>query len=306
MVAPARRTVQSAVVIIDLRPQVSSWFDRRWQGSPSLSGLHGQNVFCEGQMSEKLYFFLLKLYPDHFRRTYGDEALRLVRDRARSENGFLSGLRLWVDLLWDLAISLPREYGNTPTTPIVAAQLLNGERSFQLLAERSLNPALLCLAGTLSAAAFWVCLFAVGHSGGFPALFPAPLLPQDQSESALGQVRYPDEEESPIRGSARNLAASVSSGYSLSAGAHSFCMSAKQEIPSNSPHPLLAFHFARPGASGVALVDGKAVKIFRYEQRLSIRAHVLAGNHQFVLYLDRPAENTLMSSNGDLEYCEAK
>ena len=40
-------------------------------------------------MSEKLYAFLLKLYPDHFRRTYGDEALRLVRDRARDEKGFL-------------------------------------------------------------------------------------------------------------------------------------------------------------------------------------------------------------------------
>ncbi len=72
-------------------------------------------------MSEKLYEFLLKLYPDHFRRTYGDEALRLVRDRARSEKGFLSGLRLWLDLLLDLAISLPREYSNAPTTPIVAA-----------------------------------------------------------------------------------------------------------------------------------------------------------------------------------------
>ena len=87
-------------------------------------------------MSEKLYEFLLKLYPEHFRRTYGDEALRLVRDRARSEKGFLSGLRLWLDLLLDLAKSLPREYSNPPTTPIAAAQPLNGERSFQLLAER--------------------------------------------------------------------------------------------------------------------------------------------------------------------------
>ncbi len=257
-------------------------------------------------MSEKLYEFLLKLYPDHFRRTYGDEALRLVRDRARSEKGFLSGVCLWLDLLWDLAISLPREYSNAPTTPIVATQLLNGERSFQLLAEPSLSPTLLCLGGTLSAALFWLCVFVVAHSGGFPALFPAPLLPQEQAQSTLGQVGYPDEEESPIRGSAHNLAASGSSRHSLSAGVHSFCMSAKQEIPSNSPHPLLAFHFASPGASGVALIDGKAVKIFRYEQRLSIRAHVFAGNHQFVLYLDRPAENTFVSSNDDFEYCQAK
>jgi len=257
-------------------------------------------------MSEKLYQFLLKLYPEHFRRTYGDEALRLVRDRARIEKGFLARLRLWLDLLWDLAISLPREYGNPPTTRVAAAQLVNGQRSFQLLAEPSLNPTLLCLGGMLSAALFWLCVFVVAHSGRFPALFPVSLLLQEQAQNALAQVRYPGEEESPIRGFARNLAASGSAGQSLSAGVHAYCMSAKQEIPSNSAHPLLAFHFASPGASGVALIDGKAVKIFRYEQRLSIRAHVLAGNHQFVLYLERPAENTLVSSNDDLEYCQPR
>lgn len=67
-----------------------------------------------------------------------------------------------------------------------------------------------------------------------------------------------------------------------------------------------AFNFARPGASGVALIDGKAVKLFRYEQRLSVRAHVFAGNHQFVLYPDKPAQNTFVSSNDDFEYCQAK
>jgi hypothetical protein len=257
-------------------------------------------------MSEKLYAFLLKLYPDHFRRTYGDEALRLVRDRARSENGFFPSLLLWLDLLWDLAISLPREYSNAPTTPVVAAQFLNGERSFQLLAERSLNPALLCLAGTLSAASFWVCVLVVAHSGGFPALFPAQLSLLGFAQSTPAQARYPYDEESPIRNSAKNLAAGESSGHSLSAGAYSFCMTAQRDIPSNSVQPLFAFHFARPGASGVALIDGKAVKIFKNEQRLSIRAHVLAGDHQFVLHLDRPAQNTFISSNGDFEYCQPK
>jgi hypothetical protein len=257
-------------------------------------------------MSEKLYEFLLRLYPDHFRRRYGDEALRLVRDRARSENGLLSGLRLWLDLLWDLAKSLPHEYSNRPTTAIVATQLPIGEGSFQLLAERSLNPAVLCLGGTLSAALFWVCVFVVAHSGRFPALFPVSLLLQEQSQNALGQVRYPDEEESPIRGSARNLAAGGSSRQSLSAGVHSFCMTAQRDIPGNSVQPLFAFHFVRPGATGVARIDGKVVKIFKNEQRLSIRAHVFAGDHQFVLHLDRPAKNTFMSSNDDFRYCEAK
>ena len=117
-------------------------------------------------MSEKIYEFLLKLYPDHFRRTYGDEVLRLVADRARSEKGFLLGLRLWLDLLLDLAISLPREYSHTPTAPIVATQPLNGEPSFHLLAERWPNPALLCLGGMLSAVLYWASVLAVAPSAG--------------------------------------------------------------------------------------------------------------------------------------------
>jgi hypothetical protein len=36
-------------------------------------------------MSEKIYACLLRLFPWHFREAYGDEALQLVRDRARDE-----------------------------------------------------------------------------------------------------------------------------------------------------------------------------------------------------------------------------
>ena len=94
-----------------------------------------------------------------------------------------------------------------------------------------------------------------------------------------------------------------SPGQSVTTGAYSFCMTAKRDIPSISAQPLLVFDFALPGASGTALIDGKVVKIFKNEQRLSIRAHVFAGDHQFVLHLDRPAKNTSMSSNNDFEYC---
>jgi hypothetical protein len=91
-----------------------------------------------------------------------------------------------------------------------------------------------------------------------------------------------------------------------SAPAYSFCITAKRDIPSDSAEPLFAFHFARPGASGAALIDGKVVKVFENEQRLSIRAHVSTGDHQFVLDLDRAAENTFMSINDDFESCRAK
>jgi hypothetical protein len=39
-------------------------------------------------MSEKIYAWLLRLYPSHFRDRYGEEALQLFRDRAAHERGF--------------------------------------------------------------------------------------------------------------------------------------------------------------------------------------------------------------------------
>lgn len=236
-------------------------------------------------MSEKIYALLLRLYPEHFRRAYGDEAMRLVHERARSEKGFLPGLRLWLDLLTDFAISLPREYSNGPTTPIVAAQHLNGEPSFQLLAERSVNPVLLCLAGMLSAVLFWACITSVARSRTFPAMFRDPHSLQGIVQTDLALARSHPEEES---------------------GIGSFCMTANRDISMNSVQPLFTFYFAPPGASGAALIDGKIVQTFRNEQRLSIRADVSAGEHQFALRLDRSAGNTSMSSNDDLKYCQPK
>ena len=55
-------------------------------------------------MSEQFYSLLLRLYPSQFRSAYGGEALQLVRDRMRDE----PFLRVWIDLLIDLACSLPR------------------------------------------------------------------------------------------------------------------------------------------------------------------------------------------------------
>ena len=249
-------------------------------------------------MSEKLYRFLLTLYPHTFRRAYGAEMLRLVGDRARSEHGFLPGLRLWLDLLRDLAISLPREYSHAPVAPIapiVAIQPLSGEPSFQLLTELRLNRARLCLGGTLAALLFWACVFAVAHSGTFPSLFPAfPLQPP--TPNVLAQGGYPDEMESRVPTPVRNLAA----------GEYSFCMIAQRDIPGSSAQPLLVLSFAPPAASGVARIDGRVVKRFQNKRWLSIRAHVFPGDHRFALQLDRPTRTTFVSSNVDFKDCPAK
>lgn len=237
-------------------------------------------------MSEKLYSLLLKLYPSHFRRAYGEEALRLVLDRARDEKGFLCGLRLWLDLLVDLAISLPREYSKAPATRILVTNPVNGDPSFQLLPERSLSPALLFVAGLLTAASFWTCVTAVAHSRPFPARFPA----DSYSLQAIVQSDVA-------------LARSTSEGAS---GAYSFCLTADRDIRSNSLQPLLRFNFAPPGASGSTWIDGKIIKTFENEQRLWINANLSAGNHWLVLRVDRPAENASISGNGYFKYCRAK
>lgn len=61
-------------------------------------------------MSEKLFALLLRLYPARFRREYGDEAVQLFCDRMREERGLMPRARLWLDLLVDMALSLPREH----------------------------------------------------------------------------------------------------------------------------------------------------------------------------------------------------
>src|SRR5262249_17268185 len=95
-------------------------------------------------------------------------------------------------------------------------------------------------------------------------------------------------------------------GLSLPAGAHSFCMTANQDIPSDSLQPLLSIRFAAPGASGNALIDGKVVKTFQDVESLSIRKPVSAGVHQLVLHLDRPARNASMSTSRDFEPCQSQ
>jgi hypothetical protein len=64
-------------------------------------------------MSEKIYRWLLYLYPKQFRREYGPALLQLFRDRFRAEPGLFAHLRFWLDLIVDLARSVPGEHLRT-------------------------------------------------------------------------------------------------------------------------------------------------------------------------------------------------
>lgn len=120
-------------------------------------------------MSEKIYAWLLCLYPSHFREAYGNEALQLFRDRARDEKGFFPSLRLWLDVLADLAISVPHAhlYVQPAFVPASAQQRLGVTPSFQILEAESPRPEALLSAALLSLAAFVAIPFLIGHGGRY-------------------------------------------------------------------------------------------------------------------------------------------
>jgi hypothetical protein len=102
-------------------------------------------------MSENIYALLLRLFPSHFRKEYGEEALQLFRDRARDEKGFLPRFRLWFDLLADLAISVPREYFYAEPELIAdSGQRFGGTPSFYFLGDNAPRPGALLLGAVLS------------------------------------------------------------------------------------------------------------------------------------------------------------
>lgn len=122
-------------------------------------------------MSEKIYALLLRLFPSHFREAYGEDALQLFRDRTRDEKGFFPRLRLWLDLLADLAVSVPREYGYAQPAFIGASagQHLYGSPAFFVLENASPRPGALLCGGVLSLAAlgaFWLAITYVGNYAG--------------------------------------------------------------------------------------------------------------------------------------------
>lgn len=116
-------------------------------------------------MSEKIYAWLLHLYPSRFREAYGEEALQLFRDRYRDEQGFLPRLRLWLDLFGDLALSLPREYFHfQPELPSYAPYLRSeGGPSLLVLEDQSLGPGAWFFGGVLALAAVISFSFLLNH-----------------------------------------------------------------------------------------------------------------------------------------------
>ena len=131
-------------------------------------------------MSEKIYAMLLRLYPSHFRKVYGDAALQLFRDRVRDEEGFFPRMRLWFDLLADFAFSVPQLHlaGRHALVPATVTPHSSGMPTFFVLDEESPAAWQILSGGVMSLSllcVFWISLnsiakpdapaiFAMGHS----------------------------------------------------------------------------------------------------------------------------------------------
>ena len=143
-------------------------------------------------MSEKIYALLLRLYPSRFRAEHGDEALQLFRDRARDERGFFPTLRLWFDLLADLAISVPSEYFHAQPTFIVSPvrQHLDGTPSFFFLENESPRLGALLFGSVLSLLAITTVSVLNGHGASYRPLgaLVAQSHPNAAPSSAVGRL----------------------------------------------------------------------------------------------------------------------
>ncbi len=131
-------------------------------------------------MSERIYAWLLRLYPRRFRESWGEAALELYRDRARDERGFMGRFLLWLDLLSDAAVSIPREYRRTTMELVPARSPGDALPSFRTLGSESPEAGALMLGAMVSLA----IAIAFSFSGGRGHVYGAGLPDGIQSGSA--------------------------------------------------------------------------------------------------------------------------
>src|SRR3990170_5647420 len=72
--------------------------------SPAFARMKGNDV----KRSERIYRWLLRLYPRDFRDEYGQEMALLFRSRTSEGT-----VRLWLQVLGDLVLHAPKEHWST-------------------------------------------------------------------------------------------------------------------------------------------------------------------------------------------------
>jgi hypothetical protein len=108
-------------------------------------------------MSEKIYALLLRLYPAQFAPATAKNPCSSSAIVSTTKPAFLAHLRLWFDLVRDLAVSLPRELPCAPAPPWQQLRsrplhLLRRPRSTQppRPGDHSSSPAALAMGGLIT------------------------------------------------------------------------------------------------------------------------------------------------------------
>jgi hypothetical protein len=117
-------------------------------------------------MFDRVVAFLLRLYPEEFRRVYGRDALQLIWDRAGHERGVRLRARLLMDLTWDLVVT-----SLTWSPPAAALTRLDGTPRFDILTPHRPRPEAIA-AGTLTSMLMLASFALLFQPRVFP---PAPL-----------------------------------------------------------------------------------------------------------------------------------
>lgn len=140
-------------------------------------------------MCEAIYALLLRLYPAHFRRMYGEEALQLVRDRMRDEQGVWAKARLWWDLVLDLVKSAPREYGRIPPElAAAAAQRVSGVPSFWIFEDEAMRASTWASASIVSLLVVGMMAALMDQTAGHPLRSFAPSGQASRAQMPAGGV----------------------------------------------------------------------------------------------------------------------
>src|SRR6266480_1872340 len=210
-------------------------------------------------MSEKIYAWLLRLFPSRFREAYGEEALQLVRDRCCDEKGILLRLRPWLDMLGVLALSVPRAYFRVqPELTSYAAHLRSeGVPSLLILPDESLGAGTLFLGGVLTLAATIAFSFLLNH--GVKHVPLSALIRPARSSADHRSSSFSPRPPEPARDSQEGGIAAASGRQPEMAATSSRPQNSKpNDAPSNGPTPADALR-PRKEESGQLLRSSNAI-----------------------------------------------
>lgn len=183
-------------------------------------------------MSEKFYACVLRLVAPHFFRVYGEEATRLVGDRCCDEQGIISRIGLWFDLLTDLVVAATRDhrFARHALSQLGAAQIVKPVPSFAVIRSGSLHTAALLVGGAFSLVTL-ATLSALIVNGGYG---------QATSPSLPGILQF----SAPTRSSSWRVLAEIA--YTMESSGTATSMNS----PINEQNHMVRAHlFGTPGVS---------------------------------------------------------